>query len=223
MPGRPKGTARKVAELERSALALYQQFDEATPAIHKQAPANGGTWSPWVSVYQAANRLLLATAELGEHCRNAAQLDERGPIESGLGVESLRRIHAQFTDRFGGRDAADGDSLREEIRKVEGQLPAHAHISDEISWVASNLHRPDPDVAKAPSLSAINMFTDLRADQAMRRDFWNIVWSKRLSPGDRRPRKSAFEGDDLSDEEEKEANDMIMRRIFGDGAAEIKN
>ena len=181
MPGRPKGTARKVAELERSALGLYQQFDEATPAIHKQSPVGGAPCSPWTIVYEAASRLLLATAELGEHCRNAAHLDERGPIESGLGVEQLRRIHAQFTNRLDDCDASDADALQEEIRRVEGQLPAYAHFSDELGWLASNLHRHEPDVAKALSLSAINMLLDLRADQAMRRDFWNIVWSKRLN------------------------------------------
>ena len=217
MPGRPQGTARKVAELERSALSLYQQFSEAIPSIHKETPASGASSSPWVTVYQAVSQLLLATVDLGEHSRKVADIEECGPIEAGLGVEQLQRIRSQFANRLGGREA-DADGLREEIIKLEDQLPPHAHISDEISWVASNLHRHDPDVAKAPSLSAINMFTDLRADPAMRRDFWNIVWSKRLSPGDRRPRKSAFEGDGMSEELEKEAHENLMRRIFGDTA-----
>ena len=210
--------ARKVGELERAVLAVYQQIDAAIPTMHKQTAPKGdlsAPVSPWVSVHRSACGLLLATSELGAHCRRAAGRKDTGAIEDALGGETLARIRAQCGDR----GTVDTGTLREATRAVEGQLPGHAPIREEIEWVASNLHRDDPDVAKAPSLAAINMLADVRADNALRRDFWNLNWSKRLSPGDRKPRRTAFEDEDRSEEDEQVDVAALKRRLgmVGDG------
>ena len=204
--------ARKVGELEQAVLAVYQQIDAAIPAMHKQTAPKAdpsAPVSPWVSVHRSACGLLLATSELGAHCRRAAGRKDTGAIEDALGDDTLARIRAQC----GNRGTADADRLHDAARAVEGRLPGHAHIRDEIEWVASNLHRDDPDVAKAPSIAAIYMLVDLKADNALRRDFWNLNWSKRLSPGERKPRHTALEDEDQSGEDEQVDIAALRRRL----------
>jgi len=221
LAGRPQGMARKVGELERAVLAVYQQIDAAIPTMHKQNPPKGdpsAPVSPWVSVHRSACGLLLATSELGAHCRRAAGRKETGAIEDALGGEALARIRAQCGNRTD-RGTADTGRLCEAARAMEDRLPGHAHIRDEIEWVASNLHRDDPDVAKAPSIAAINMLADVRANNPLRRDFWNLNWWKRLSPGERNPRQTAFEDEGQSEESEQVDVAALKRRLgmVGDG------
>ena len=104
--------------------------------------------------------------------------------------------------------------LVEAVKAVEGRLPGHAHIRKEVEWVAANLHRDDPDPETAPSMTAINMLLDVRASEALRRDFWNIVLAKRLSPGEPKSRPEPMDnGEDGALQEE--TRKSFVERYFG--------
>jgi hypothetical protein len=212
--------ARKVGELERAVLAVYQQIDEATPAIHKQTTGKGGSStaeSPWVKLRRAGCQLVLAGVELGDHCRQAAGITKPGPIQESLGDDALQSIRATVPRRgtAGGNGTQETDRLLAAAKAVESRLAGIANIREEIEWVASNLHRDDPDVAKAPSIAAINMLADVRTDNALRRDFWNLIWSKRLSPGERKPRQTAFDDEEREAAEDAAVDEEALKRRLG--------
>jgi hypothetical protein len=210
--------ARKVGKLEGAILELYRRLDAATPAIHKQTTGKGGssaTESPWVKLYRAGCELVVAAVEVGDHCRQAAGIEKPGPIQESLSDDAFQRIRAWSGGRAGSGAAGDPEGLRQAAREVEGRLPAHAHISDEMQWVAANLHDPQPAFDKAPSRTAVSLLLDAKRDERVRREFWIILLSKRLSPGEPRRKATAFAEDSGAEPESAESEAERMDRLLG--------
>ncbi len=193
MPGRPQGLARKVGELERAILAVYQQIDATIPPIHKQTRRDGSSASesPWVNLHRANGGLALAVADVGEHCRKAAGIDGPGPIEAELGGKALHRLRETRSDHAKGDGRAE-PADHAAIEAVAG-LPLRAAIIDEIDWVAGHVGQPIVDIGTAPSRFAVNLLNDLRADERLRRDFWTLVLNRRLAPGEHRHSGGAYD------------------------------
>lgn len=94
------------------------------------------------------------------------------------------------------------------------RLPAQAGIAAEIEWVAANLGLKRADPTGAPSLLAVNLLADVKKDERLRRNFWGLVMNRRLSPGDRKHKPSAFRKDNTED---RAAHDReTHQRLFGD-------
>ena len=94
-------------------------------------------------------------------------------------------------------------------------LPDQVDIAVEVRWIRANLHQL-PYFKDAPSQGAIKDWLSVMkpGNEALLRDFTNLGWKMRLSPGEKRAKVSAFEedrgdGGGVDDEEER------MRRLFG--------
>lgn len=205
MAGRPQTTARKVAELEALVVETYRRLDDAVPAMHKR-PRSGGsssTASPWETVYRANRALAVAVAGLGDHCRRAAGIEGAGPIRAALGDGAIQAMHDAGSNGNGGLALAG----------LPDDLPDRASIQSEVEWVAANLHNPAPMLGKAPSRTAISLLLDARRDDRVRQGFWAVMLSRRLAPGEPRPKPTGFEEDETpSDERDAE----LLRRLFGE-------
>lgn len=112
-----------------------------------------------------------------------------------------------------------GASFMDTCRKgFERNINATAGIEEELSWIAANMHRDKPRVHAAPSHAAIAQLIDLREDKTLRQKLWSVYWSKRLNPGNRRPRTDknrAFSSEDGIDQETSDQEEL-MRRLRGD-------
>ena len=214
MPGRPRNTAKKVAELEITVVAAYQELVEITPESYRKPTGNSTAPSPWKNCFRAAAQFVLAAKALGDHFRKTAGIKEPGPIDTELGEETIRQLRAGVGTKDPTAYIAE---VQEAMRDAERRLPGHASIREEVEWVGANMHKESPDVANAPSLLAINMLLDVRADPALRRDFWNNVLSKRMRPGDRKPKPSAFAEDTVAEAEidRDQHQSELMKRLFG--------
>lgn len=217
MAGRPKAMAVKAGELEGEVLSLYRRLEAAIPETHRGQRRDGSpvSNSPWAKLYRASCALVIAAGDVGDHCRNAAGMVEPGPIAAGLGEEALRMIRLQSVGNRSHNEA--GIMERLDAMAQSGGIPGHAPIRDEIEWVARNLHVANPDIEEAPSIAAANMLIDVRADPTVRRDFWNLVWSRRLAPGEKKPRPNVFA--DEADESDADHARELERRLFGDLAS----
>jgi hypothetical protein len=160
-----------------------------------------------------------------------AQWDQRGrQIKAATGCHLNEARYAALLEY----PPASGDSLVDGIEDrcltnddlgfvekaregLQMRLPMRASVEKELDWVGSNLHCSRPDVQSAPSLTAICFIIDARTDVKVRAAFWNTMWSKRLSPGERKPRASALkedrEGEKEAGSEADEAERML--RLFG--------
>lgn len=111
-------------------------------------------------------------------------------------------------------DAAFVQKAREGLMM---NLPKRAGVEKELDWIGANLNRSYPNVQDCPSLYCINFIIDARTDEAIRRTFWATCWSKRLSPGDTKAKRTGLRHD-VEDESEADgaAHDAeLMRRMFG--------
>ena len=213
MPGRPKGMAMKVAELETAVLGVYRQLEAAIPAIHKGRRKDGSSASnsPWVNVHRAGCDLVIAAKELGDHYRKTTGDQEPGPILTELGAACLGGIRRRCGGS--GPNSEGTERLRAEAQLAAAELPDRAGIKSEIEWVGANMHHPHPAFDKAPSRSAISLWLDVKSDERLRREFWTILLGKRLTPGEPKQRKTRFEEDQTNNMEERE--EEVMRRLFG--------
>lgn len=95
-------------------------------------------------------------------------------------------------------------------------LPRKASIDEQIDWIGENMHRDVPEVGTAPCYAAISWLIDVRMNERVRTGFWATYQARRMSPGDKTPKKTAFVEDDAEDvmTAEREAE---MRRRLGMG------
>lgn len=100
------------------------------------------------------------------------------------------------------------------------RLPEKASAEDEITWVATNMHRDEPRLHNVPSYSAINWVITARLDPAVSRSFWSTYQTRRMTPGDKKAATKAkgrtfgetdVEQDTSQDEVE---HGELMRRMF---------
>jgi hypothetical protein len=94
---------------------------------------------------------------------------------------------------------------------------AQADIADEFRWIRQSLYEI-PKFEEAPSKGAIKDWLTVSrpGNDALLRDFVTTAWSKRLAPGERKPRPSAFEEDKTAAvDEAAETTAEQMRRLFG--------
>lgn len=99
------------------------------------------------------------------------------------------------------------------------KLPKRVGIERELDWVSANLHQSRPDLMDCPSVAAINFLIDSRLDAKVRATFWATFWSKRLSPGDKKAKRSGLKEDVESESESDGAvhDEELMKRMFGGG------
>ena len=111
-------------------------------------------------------------------------------------------------------DAAFVEKAREGLMMA---LPKRAGVEKELDWIGANLNRSYPNVQDCPSLYCINFIIDARTDEAIRRTFWATCWSKRLSPGDTRAKRTGLKEDvEAEAESDGAAHDAeLRRRMFG--------
>lgn len=97
------------------------------------------------------------------------------------------------------------------------KIPDECAISAQLAWIAANLEADEPRVTKAPSKAALSWAIRCRLDPAVARTFWATYQTKRMSPGEKKPKASAFKEDSEHQEEEAAGarDEEIGRRLFG--------
>lgn len=93
--------------------------------------------------------------------------------------------------------------------------PDMADIDTEFRWIRSHLAEW-PDFKGAPSRGAIKDWCEINrpGNEALKRDFLKLAWTRRLTPGDRRPTKpSVFEEDAVDDVALAEYEDGLEDRL----------
>jgi len=60
------------------------------------------------------------------------------------------------------------------------QLPQIAYYPNETNWIACNLAFKHPDLATAPSQTAVSLLTAIKADVKLERAFWATYFKRRL-------------------------------------------
>lgn len=112
-----------------------------------------------------------------------------------------------------GQDRRFVDSCR---RGLLIGLRGSAGIDEEVRWVAANLNLEEALVESAPSKAAINMVLDARMDSGIRARFWSLYLAKRMSPGDKKVKSTAFREDSaaLSDRSEGVELAELKSRLF---------
>jgi len=217
MAGRPQAMARKAREIEAGVLDLFQRLDAMTPATHKRmthAASSTGAKSPWEDLYRAGCGLIVAAEALGGHYRKKTGAAKPGPIQEALGDDAMQSIQQHATAASGTDKGTQGtQQLAEALRTVPGSLPDRAGIEQEVAWVAAHMHNPSPVLDTSPSRTAVALLMDLKCDDRLRRDFWTITLTKRLSPGERHKPKALSEDQDTETDDEHDA--QVMRRLFG--------
>jgi plasmid stability protein len=205
--------------LEGAVVELFGRLDAVVPATHKASTRNAGssaTETPWTILYRAGCGLVVAAVALGDHYRRAARIEQAGPIRETLGDDGLQRIRQQAATGGASANAEETQQLHAALRNVAGKLPDRAAIQSEVEWVAANLHDPCPALDKAPSRTAVSLLLDAKRDERVRREFWTILLTKRLAPGEPKHRPTTFAEDQTDDDEQQETE--RMRRLFGDTA-----
>ena len=99
---------------------------------------------------------------------------------------------------------------------LPGGLPLTAAIADELRWVAGFAHADSPDLATAPSVAAVGMWRDVRADDRFRQKFWELFWRSRL-PEMRKVSKESPLAEDGGGENQVEFEAELRKRLFGLG------
>lgn len=92
-------------------------------------------------------------------------------------------------------------------------LPDQVDIAVEFRWIRCNLHQ-SPYFKDAPSQGAIkDWLTCMKpGNEALLRDFTNLAWNKRLSPGDKKVKPSAFV-EDRSSSASEDRDEALERRL----------
>lgn len=110
-------------------------------------------------------------------------------------------------------DQAYVDACREGLRL---KLAKKAAVEAELSWVCENMHRDLPDVNTAPSYAAISMAIDVRTNEKVRASLWANYLSKRMTPGDKKPKEKVFVEDKEEDHDSGDREAEVARRLFGE-------
>lgn len=113
--------------------------------------------------------------------------------------------------RFDGRE---WDRIETDALAACVGLPDQVDIAVEFRWIRCNLHQ-SPYFKDAPSRGAImDWLTCMKPGgvDPLLRDFTNLAWSKRLSPGEKKPKASAF-SEDRSASVEVERDEALERRL----------
>lgn len=90
-----------------------------------------------------------------------------------------------------------------------------ANIDTEFRWIRSHLAEW-PDFRKAPSRGAIKDWLEINrpGNEALKRDFLKLAWTRRLVPGDRKPKaKPVFEEDAVEDASLSEYDESLEERL----------
>ena len=97
-------------------------------------------------------------------------------------------------------DNLEWDRLETDALAACAGLPDQVDIAVEFRWIRCNLHQA-PYFKGAPSQGAVkDWLTCMKpGNEALLRDFTNLAWSRRLSPGDRKMKKSAFAEDTVGE------------------------
>ena len=126
----------------------------------------------------------------------------------------LRRVCLACPGAAAAKGTQGTQQLAEALRTVPGSLPDRAGIEQEVAWVAAHMHDPSPVLDTSPSRAAVALLMGLKFDDRLRRDFWTIALTKRLSPGERRHKSAAFaEDQDTVTDDEHDAG--CMRWLSG--------
>ena len=117
-------------------------------------------------------------------------------------------------------DASEWDRLETDALAACAGLPDQVDIAVEFRWIRCNLHQA-PYFKGAPSQGAIKDWLTVMkpGNESLLRDFTNLAWNKRLSPGDKKAKPAAFKEDAVGESEADEATrlDDIGKRLFGKG------
>lgn len=102
--------------------------------------------------------------------------------------------------------------------KNSGKLVFRAPWEKEAAWMLAHLEDDVPDLSTAPSRGAIVSLLNCRVNPAIRNAFFAQWFSKRMTPGDKKPKDRVLpedvEGD--SDDYESKHQAELMRRLHGE-------
>ena len=87
----------------------------------------------------------------------------------------------------------------------------------EAAWMLANLEADVPDLSNAPSRGAIVMLINCRTSATIRNAFFAQWFSKRMTPGEKKPKEKVLAEDTEGDSEDYEAKHQaeLLRRLHG--------
>jgi len=121
--------------------------------------------------------------------------------------DAERRPDGFGVDEWGSISAEALKACRRKVETVD--------IGLEATWVHAQLFEW-PDFRRAPSKAAIKTWLALHrpGNESLLRDFLKVVWAKRMSPGDKAPKATAFREDDVAVERDEErAAELRLKKL----------
>lgn len=107
-------------------------------------------------------------------------------------------------------DAAFVAACRHEL--AHGRHPQLSAWDKEAAWIVANLEKDVPNVANAPSKSALTTILNCRVSKSIREKFFAQWFSKRMTPGDKKPKEKVLVAD--VEEEGIDEHEDLMGRLF---------
>lgn len=189
-------TPRQVdARLKRA--GVRQSWLNAVQAERRRIQAAGGVWDAQATAY--------------EFMKNYPP-DQFPPVQQDIDTSSLleweevKPCDRQFVDYC--RVALKWDR------------PSRSTVIKDLEWIASNLAKDVPNVTTAPSHMALTLAIYYRIDPMARRAFLSTYQSKVMSPGEKKPKKTAFVDEQAEEQAEQVEEDYnaTLERLFGEKA-----
>lgn len=140
-----------------------------------------------------------------------------GMHESFGNVVSKAGILKASEGRVPSKDGGEAIDLRFDVAEAAANgLKLSAKIGKELEWVAAHLHEDRPDFTKAPSVTAANMFVDIKDNDTLKRDFWQMCWKVRQPRVGAGKKESPLVEDEEVEVYDPERDRDLAKQLFGD-------